>query len=190
MPDKMTTTTRRTVAALLLLTFATGIIDAASILGPGRVFTANMTGNVVFLGFALAGLGSTPIAFGAIALGAFLTGAVIGGRLGTPSAAAGVQRGLPLEILALAAATAVAATGARYLTVVVVALLGLAMGLRNAVVRKLAIPDLTTTVLTLTLTGLAADSPLAGGTTRAGVAARSSRSRCLQARCSARGSCG
>ena len=36
---------------------------------------------------------------------------------------------------------------------------GLAMGIRNAVVRKLAVPDLTTTVLTLTLTGLAADSP-------------------------------
>jgi uncharacterized membrane protein YoaK (UPF0700 family) len=39
----------------------------------------------------------------------------------------------------------------------------LAMGLRNAVVRKLAVPDLTTTVLTLTVTGLAADSGLAGG---------------------------
>jgi hypothetical protein len=38
-----------------------------------------------------------------------------------------------------------------------------AMGLRNAVVRKLAVPDLTTTVLTLTITGLAADSALAGG---------------------------
>ena len=37
------------------------------------------------------------------------------------------------------------------------------MGLRNAIVRKLAVPDLTTTVLTLTITGLAADSSLAGG---------------------------
>ena len=37
------------------------------------------------------------------------------------------------------------------------------MGLRNATVRRLAVPDLTTTVLTLTLTGLAADSSLAGG---------------------------
>src|SRR5437899_11050394 len=39
----------------------------------------------------------------------------------------------------------------------------IAMGIRNAVVRKLAVPDLTTTVLTLTITGLAADSPIAGG---------------------------
>jgi uncharacterized membrane protein YoaK (UPF0700 family) len=37
------------------------------------------------------------------------------------------------------------------------------MGLRNATVRRLAVPDLTTTVLTLTVTGIAADSSLAGG---------------------------
>src|SRR5262249_22196186 len=43
------------------------------------------------------------------------------------------------------------------------ALTAVAMGLRNSVVRRLAIPDLTTTVLTLTIAGLAADSSLAGG---------------------------
>src|SRR4051812_28493278 len=37
------------------------------------------------------------------------------------------------------------------------------MGVQNATARRLAVPDLTTTVLTLTLTGLAADSTLAGG---------------------------
>ena len=47
--------------------------------------------------------------------------------------------------------------------VVLIALTAMAMGVRNAAVRKLAIPDLTTTVLTLTVTGLAADSSLAGG---------------------------
>jgi uncharacterized membrane protein YoaK (UPF0700 family) len=161
MPD--TPPTRGTVAALFGLTFATGIIDAASVLGPGRVFTANMTGNVVFLGFALAGWGVTPIASGLIALGAFLGGAVIGRRLGASSALAAAQRGLPLEILALATATGFAATRATSLTAVVVALMAFAMGLRNTVVRKLAIPDLTTTVLTLTLTSLAAESSLAGG---------------------------
>ena len=45
----------------------------------------------------------------------------------------------------------------------VIVLTGLAMGLRNATVRKIAQPDLTTTVLTLTVTGLAADSSFAGG---------------------------
>jgi uncharacterized membrane protein YoaK (UPF0700 family) len=46
----------------------------------------------------------------------------------------------------------------------VTALLALAMGVRNATVRRIGVPDLTTTVLTMTLTGLAADSPLFGGT--------------------------
>src|SRR6266516_1622538 len=44
-----------------------------------------------------------------------------------------------------------------------IVLTALAMGLRNATVRRLAVPDMTTTVLTLTLTGLAADCSLAGG---------------------------
>ena len=44
-----------------------------------------------------------------------------------------------------------------------IALTALAMGTRNAAVRKLAIPDLTTTVLTLTITGIGADSALANG---------------------------
>jgi len=44
-----------------------------------------------------------------------------------------------------------------------IVLTAVAMGLRNATVRRLAVPDLTTTVLTLTLTGIAADSTLAGG---------------------------
>ena len=42
---------RLTVAALLLLTFATGLVDAISVLVLGHVFVANMTGNVIFLGF-------------------------------------------------------------------------------------------------------------------------------------------
>jgi len=37
------------------------------------------------------------------------------------------------------------------------------MGVRNSTIRRLAVPDITTTVLTMTLTGLAADSSLAGG---------------------------
>src|SRR5262249_16699129 len=45
----------------------------------------------------------------------------------------------------------------------VIALTAAAMGLRNATMRRLAIPDLTPTMMTLTLTGLAADSSLAGG---------------------------
>ena len=42
-------------ALLLILTAVTGIVDAVSILSLGRVFVANMTGNVVFAGFAAVG---------------------------------------------------------------------------------------------------------------------------------------
>jgi hypothetical protein len=45
----------------------------------------------------------------------------------------------------------------------VIALTAVAMGLRSAMMRRLVIPDLTPTMMTLTLTGLAADSSLAGG---------------------------
>ena len=44
-----------------------------------------------------------------------------------------------------------------------VAILAAALGVQNSTVRHLGAPDLTTTVLTLTLTGLTADSVLAGG---------------------------
>ena len=44
---------RQTVAALLTLTFVTGLVDAVSYLRLGHVFVANMTGNVVFLGFSV-----------------------------------------------------------------------------------------------------------------------------------------
>src|SRR5438477_5007240 len=68
---------------LVVLTFTTGLVDAASYLGLGRVFTANMTGNVVLLGFGLGGSHVVWIAGALVSLAFFLTGAVIGGRLTT-----------------------------------------------------------------------------------------------------------
>ena len=50
-----------------------------------------------------------------------------------------------------------------------IALLAFAMGIRNATVRRLGVPDLTTTVLTMTLTGLAAESQPAGGSGKGSV---------------------
>ena len=66
---------------LLLLSATTGMVDAASILGMGKVFTANMTGNVVFLAFSAAGApGFQPMSY-LIALGTFMVGATFAGRL-------------------------------------------------------------------------------------------------------------
>src|SRR5437899_3414811 len=75
---------------LLLLTVTSGLVDAVSVLGLGRVFTANMTGNVVFLGFAVAGIPGFSIARAVVSLVGFVVGAMLGGRLGV--AMAGMAR--------------------------------------------------------------------------------------------------
>src|SRR5207245_11799235 len=67
--------------ALLVLTGVTGLVDAVSFLGLGHIFTANMTGNVVFLGFAAAGVPGLSVARSSTSLGAFVAGAALGGRL-------------------------------------------------------------------------------------------------------------
>jgi uncharacterized membrane protein YoaK (UPF0700 family) len=68
-------------ALLVVLTFLTGLVDGVSYLGLGHVFVANMTGNVVFLGFALAGAGGLSVATSVTALVAFILGAGWGGRI-------------------------------------------------------------------------------------------------------------
>jgi uncharacterized membrane protein YoaK (UPF0700 family) len=155
---------------LLVLTTVTGLVDAVSYLKLGHVFVANMTGNVVFLGFAVAGGADFSLPASIAAIAAFLAGALAGGGLGSRI---GRHRGRHLaiatyiEIALVGAALAVSAIGAdigaNQLQYALIVLLALAMGLQNATARRLAVPDLTTTVLTLTLTGLAADSKIVGG---------------------------
>ncbi|RAG81945.1 DUF1275 domain-containing protein [Streptacidiphilus pinicola] len=157
------------VLTLVVLTAVSGLVDAVSYLGLGHVFTANMTGNVVVVGFALAGAPGFSAAGSLTSLGAFLVGSVWAGRLAVRLRNGARPRWLRIALLLEAALTGAAtvvafAVGIRHDTqLVLIALLGLAMGLRNGTVRKLAVPDITTTVLTMTLTGIAADSSLAGG---------------------------
>jgi|GEM_PF-173488 uncharacterized membrane protein YoaK (UPF0700 family) len=164
---------------LLTLTFVTGIVDAVSILALGRVFVANMTGNVVFAGFAITGAPGFSLGASLFALAGFLGGASLGGRM---TAKVGHDRALHLrtaavsELALLAAALIVAAAfrgaaathGTLHLATgratfgtgiidALAALLAVAMGIQNAAARKLAVPDLTTTVLTMTLTGIGQD---------------------------------
>lgn len=158
---------------LLLLSATTGVIDAVSVLGLGKVFTANMTGNIVFLGLAFAGTAGFAIGPSLTALLFFLAGAAIGGRIYRVSGPARLRRwaitGATAEAVLLTAAAVVAlgySTAAlsqivgQYATI---ALMALAMGLRNATMRELNAPDFSTTVLTTILTAIAADSSLAGG---------------------------
>ncbi len=157
------------VMTLSALTVVSGFLDAVSYLGLGHVFTANMTGNVVLLGFAAAGAAGFSMTASLCALGFFLTGAVLAGALARRIHS---DRSVMLTVMVLeavlttvaaliAASVAVIGNGAPRYTVI--ALLSFTMGARNVAVRRLGVPDMTTTVLTTTLTGLAADSTLAGG---------------------------
>lgn len=159
---------RSLVAILLTLTVVTGLVDAVTYLGLGHVFAANMTGNIVLLGFALGGGGGISIAASLVSLAAFLVGAAAGGVLARRlevDRRRWVATALLLETIGVCVAAGCAALALWNVTIV--ALLALAMGVRNATVRRLAIPDLTTTVLTLTLTGLAAETAGGGGAGRA-----------------------
>jgi uncharacterized membrane protein YoaK (UPF0700 family) len=161
---------RAVVGALLALTFTTGVVDAVCFLGLGRVFTANMTGNVVLLGFGLAGTDGLPVLAPLVSLAAFACGAAVGGvairrvpdgKVGPALLGAALVGEAALAgIAALVAATTDVDAGT-FVAGVIIALLAGAMGLRNAIVRKLAVAELTTTVLTMTVTGLAADGPAA-----------------------------
>ena len=156
---------------LVALTVVTGLVDSFSYLVLGHVFVANQTGNVVFLAFALAGVRGFSAPASVAAIGCFALGALITGRLGRSLAGrrdlllgvtAGIQAIIVAETVTMTALTPIPIpAGLRY---TLIASLSLTMGAQNATARKLAVPDLTTTVLTLTITGIAADSPLAGAT--------------------------
>lgn len=156
---------------MLALTFTTGIIDAIGYLGLDRVFTANMTGNVVIMGMGLVGSTDLPVLGPALAFVGFLLGAGIAAALqrkartgwsGITTIVLTVCALIPLALGIVAeieghvevhTPTAYAITG----------LLGLAMGAQAATARRIGVKDVTTVVITSTITGLAADSRLAGG---------------------------
>ena len=148
----------------------TGLVDAVAYLSLGHVFVANMTGNVVFLGFAAGGAGGLSVVGSALAIICFLPGGAAAARLAVrfgDSRLSQLSAATAAQVALVTAAAVVAAaagdrlgSGARYALIV---LLALAMGIQNAAARRIAVPDLTTTVLTLTLTGIAADSWLGGG---------------------------
>jgi uncharacterized membrane protein YoaK (UPF0700 family) len=155
---------------LMILTFTTGVIDSVSFVGLGHVFTANMTGNVVFLGFALAGAEGVSIVRSLLALVSFGAGALAGGlavnrAARTPARQLAIASGTEATLLLIAAGLAFGqiVSPPQAIAYALIVLTAFAMGMRNAIVRKLGVPDMTTTVLTLTITGLAADSRAAGG---------------------------
>jgi uncharacterized membrane protein YoaK (UPF0700 family) len=156
----------------LILTFSTGIADAVGYLALDRVFTGNMTGNVVILGMGILGSDGLPVVGPILSLLGFMVGAAIGGRVlsrspkGTwthQTTSLVVTVGILFGIGAIVLGSSTVALGS-VLAYVLTTLLAMAMGLQAAVARRLAVADVTTVVVTSTITSLAADSRLGAST--------------------------
>ncbi|MEW5810057.1 MAG: YoaK family protein [Actinomycetota bacterium] len=155
---------------MLTLTAVTGALDAVGYLSLDRVFTGNMTGNVVILGMGIASEAGLPVAGPLIALGGFTLGAVLAGSLtrGRPS---GWNRVVTAAVWTNAVVLAVVATvlttadpaGQSGVGIACAATIAVVMGVQAAVARFLAVADMTTVVVTSTITSFAGETLLAGG---------------------------
>jgi len=155
------------ISALYLITGVCGFVDAACFLSMGGVFAEIMTGNLLFLCFAIGTgqpiLGVTKYL---LVIAAFLLGALAGGRL-LRGPLAEQRIGFAVEwaflVIALALTAILQPRDAGLERDIVTSLLAVAMGMQNALVRRHGVPDLATNVMTLTATALVADSAVAGG---------------------------
>ncbi|MGC2130138.1 MAG: YoaK family protein [Candidatus Aquilonibacter sp.] len=150
------------------LTFISGLVDAVSFLRLGHTFVANMTGNLVLLGFAIGGASGISIVGSIVAIGSFMIGGIIGGRLNRRHGENGahllsVTTFVKIFFMLGAAAIAWFFGYDGFVAYVLTAVLAISMGLQNAVVRGIGVADITTTVVTQTIIGIAMDSTLAGG---------------------------
>ncbi len=161
-------------ALLVVLAAAAGVVDVLAYLGLERVFTANMTGNMVLLGIA-AGRGEAgQVLRSGVALAGFVAGVLAGALIGGPRARRServwpwpVTAALGVELLVLAGfGTAWAMTGGRPAgpaVSVLIAVSAVAMGIQSEAVRRLGVSGIATTYVTGTLTYLVADVALPGG---------------------------
>ena len=163
---------RQVKTGLYMITAICGLVDAVCFLALGGVFAEMMTGNLLLMALSI-GTGA-PLGDAAHyvpALAAFMVGALLGGRLlRGPQKLVERRIGFAVEWVLIVGATvwsAVAMPDAKNLAgQVLVAILALAMGLQNAMVRHHGVPDLATNVMTLTFTAFIADSTAAGGDNR------------------------
>lgn len=157
--------------ALLVMTAATGAVDAVSYLSLDRVFTGNMTGNVLFLAFGLLGIEDIPVINNLVALLTFMLGAVIGSRIvrrtsepwHLPKHSVAVLIGTTAGTAIVAIVWLIIGTLPEHLLIVVTGVLALLLGAQAAAVKTVGIRDLSTVVVTMTMVNLSTDSRLAGG---------------------------
>src|ERR1700754_3842501 len=170
MPVVSPVSQRLTVVGLLLLTFATGIVDAVSVLTLGHVFVANMTGNIIFLGFWFVPHAGIDLTAAVVAFVSFVAGTVLGGRLARHidrQVRLWLTTALGVEVVVLAALSILAGAGVLNYhdntKLILIAGMAVTFGSQNATARQFGIQELSTTVLTSTIVGIGFDSRLAGG---------------------------
>ena len=171
MPVVSPVSERLTVVGLLLLTFATGLVDAISVLVLGHVFVANMTGNVIFLGFWFVPDSGVDLTAALVAFVGFVLGTIVGGRFWRhldEDTRTWLFAALGLEVGVLVVLSVLAGTGVLdyqdNTKLILIAGLATTFGAQNATARQFGVQELSTTVLTSTIVGLGFDSRLAGGT--------------------------
>ncbi len=171
MPVESPVSKRLTVTGLLLLTFATGLVDAVSVLVLGHVFVANMTGNVIFLGFWFVPHSGVDMTAVVVACASFVAGTVVGGRLARHldhHVRRWLTVALCVEVVVLLTLSVLAGTGVLdyrdNTKLILISGLAVTFGIQNATARQFGIQELSTTVLTSTIVGIGFDSRLAGGT--------------------------
>ena len=150
---------------MMALTLVTGVVDAVGYLGLDHVFTGNMTGNVVILALALAGAANLPTLGPLVALGAFLLGAAVAGFT-LQSSPKGWNRRVTLLLtagcIALSGTAAISLiledVGWQSIGVIIAAVIAMHMGSQALIARHLGVRDMTTVVITSTMTSLAGES--------------------------------
>ncbi|OBF28415.1 hypothetical protein A5724_28905 [Mycobacterium sp. ACS1612] len=170
MPVVSPVTDRTTTVCLLLLTFATGMVDAVSVLMLGHVFVANMTGNIIFLGFWFAPHTVVDMTAVLVGFGSFVAGAIVGGRF-SRHLDGNVRRwltaALGFEVVMLATLSILSGTGVLdyhdNTKLYLIAGMALTFGIQAATARQFGVQELSTTVLTTTIVGIGFDSRVAGG---------------------------
>ncbi len=169
MAGRLPVAARCAVPGLLMLTFATGLVDAFCYLGLGRVFVGNMTGNVLLLGFSVAPGSGLPVADPLVAMAAFVVGALLGGRIAGPAEAVGRRPGAVFAAeaavfttLAVLLARGVLGMAGPGRSVLIVAL-AVCLGAQTSLVRLMGSRDVTTTVITQSLAGWAANTAVGEG---------------------------
>src|SRR5258705_1026149 len=159
---------------LLALAFAAGCVDALSYLGLSRVFTANMTGNAVLLGLAIGQTEELQVAHSSAAIVGFILGVVVAAKLtGPPRERVVWSRGITLALCVEFVVLVVFAFAwwlslprfAGGVLAGLIVLSGLAMGIQSAVARRLAVPGVSTTFITGTITALVAELTAVSGAT-------------------------